>query len=406
MLIATKSGTNSWHGGAWDFLRNQGFNAANWFSHAVNPLHRNQFGADIGGPVLKNKLFFFTNYQGTRASSASTAGVEYTYTTAMLDGDFSGLPVTLKAPFQTVNGKPNQINPALFNQTALKVAQLIMPVSPNPSGKLYYTTAEQLTNEDEGTGRIDYDISQSQRVFVRAYIHYYNEPESGVAGNILADSPANPEEDYNLAIGHTWIVNPKLVNAVIFSNAQMDFKQGGQALTNNDQSFCWSKYINVNEPAGTCSFEHFNLAGLEDFPLLEPCGDNRGNDGVSDNFSAEEGRHNLSFGVNILRRWENNPCSYPAYPILYFEPTYTNYALTDFLLGDLFLIAQGAGDYGDYSMWQLGLYGEDEFHYRPNLTFDVGLRWDPDFPMDIKNGRGATSFQESRAMYIRTLQLG
>src|ERR1700722_4058250 len=80
VLIETKSGTNGFHGGAFEFLRNQSFNASNWFSHTVDPLHQNQFGADVGGPILKNKLFFFGNYQGTRPSTASTAGLEYTYT--------------------------------------------------------------------------------------------------------------------------------------------------------------------------------------------------------------------------------------------------------------------------------------------------------------------------------------
>ena len=165
VLIESKSGTNSFHGGVWEFLRNQSFNGSNWFSHSVDPLHQNQFGADVGGPVKKNKLFFFGNYQGTRASSASTSGVEYTYTAAMLNGDFSAVPVTLNAPFQTIDGAPNQINPALFNPTAVAITQLVMPESTNPNGQIFYTTAKQLSKYDEVTGRIDYTISPSQRVF-------------------------------------------------------------------------------------------------------------------------------------------------------------------------------------------------------------------------------------------------
>ncbi len=393
VLIETKSGANTWHGGAWEFLRNQSFNGSNWFSHTVDPLHQNQFGVDVGGPILKNKLFFFANYQGTRASTASTSGVEYTYTAAMLNGDFSAVPVTLGAPFQTVNGVPNQINPALFNPTAVEVAQLVMPESSNPNGQLFYTTGELLTNYDEGMGRIDYTISPSQRLFARAYVNYYNLAGSGVPGNISTYSSPNPEEDYNVAFGHTWVINQKLVNVATLSNTQMDFKISGQAIMSNGKPFCWSSFIAVGDPPGTCSTEGFTIAGSADYfygPWIEPCLNNHGNTGLFDNFSAQEGRHNLSFGVNLVRRWMTQACNYPAQPIIDFNGQYTNYALGDFLLGDIASMLQGAGAFGNYSDWQLGLYAEDQFRFRPDLTFEFGLRWDPNFPLAVGNGRAAT----------------
>ena len=90
----------------------------------------------------------------------------------MLNGDFSAVPVTLKPPFQTLNGKPNQINPALFNPTAVEITSLVMPESTNPNGQLYYSSAKQMTKYDEGTGRVDYTISPSQRIFARAYLNF------------------------------------------------------------------------------------------------------------------------------------------------------------------------------------------------------------------------------------------
>ncbi len=393
VLIETKSGTNSWHGGAWEFLRNKSFNASNWFSHTVDPLHQNQFGADLGGPALKNKLFFFVNYQGTRASTASTSGLEYTYTAAMLNGDFSAVPVTLQPPFQTLNGKPNQINPALFNPTAVEITPLVMPESTNPNGQLYYSTAKQVTDDDEGTGRVDYTISPAQRIFARAYINFYNLAGSGVPGNISTYASPNPEKDYNVAFGHTWIINPKLVNVATLFNTQMDFRISGQALMSNNKPFCWSSFISVADPPGTCSTEGFTIAGSDSYfygPYVEPCSNNHGNDGLYDNFSAQEGRHNLSFGANVERRWMSLACDYPAQPIIDFNGQYTNYALADFLLGDMAQLLQGAGAFGTYTDWQFGFYGEDQFRFRPNLTLEMGLRWEPNFPLAVGNGRAAT----------------
>src|ERR1700678_3588254 len=96
--IETKSGGNSFHGGAFEFLRNKDLNASNgWFSNteAKDPLRRNQFGGYVGGPIKKDKLFFFINYQGTRADSAASNNFTATPTAAMLSGDFSAIPFNL-----------------------------------------------------------------------------------------------------------------------------------------------------------------------------------------------------------------------------------------------------------------------------------------------------------------------
>ncbi len=118
--IETNSGTNSIHGNVFEFLRNNDLNASNWFSGAVDQLKQNQFGGSIGAPIIKNKLFVFASYQGTRASQASETQTSYTPTAAMLQGDFSALPITLNAPFATVNGVKNQIDPSLFSPAAGK----------------------------------------------------------------------------------------------------------------------------------------------------------------------------------------------------------------------------------------------------------------------------------------------
>ena len=89
--IQTKSGSNDFHGGLFEFMRNDIFNASNPFSGQRDPLRRNQFGGDVGGPVLKNKLFFFANYQGTRSSLTSQTNTTYTPTQAERNGDFSAL---------------------------------------------------------------------------------------------------------------------------------------------------------------------------------------------------------------------------------------------------------------------------------------------------------------------------
>src|SRR5262245_54228034 len=123
--IVTKSGTNAFHGNLFHFLRNQITNAGDYFTHQRDSLKRNQFGGTIGGPIARDKLFFFFGYQGTRLRTAPQTVNTFVPTQAVLNGDFSailssacGAPVTLRDP----NGGTfanNFINPSRFNQSAL-----------------------------------------------------------------------------------------------------------------------------------------------------------------------------------------------------------------------------------------------------------------------------------------------
>ena len=87
--IVTKSGTNSWHGDVFEFLRNGDLNAKDYFTQTGNNLKQNQFGGSVGGPIMKDKLFIFGNYQGTRATSQVNSSSNYAPTAAMKNGDFS-----------------------------------------------------------------------------------------------------------------------------------------------------------------------------------------------------------------------------------------------------------------------------------------------------------------------------
>src|SRR6202453_4206188 len=127
--IVTMSGTNNFHGVLFEFLRNYAVNAANYFATTVDSLKRNQFGGTLGGPIVKNKLFFFGGYQGTIERTAPPTSVFFVPTAAALNGDFSTLessactskPITLTNPAGgTFPG--NYINPAFFNSSA---AQLV-----------------------------------------------------------------------------------------------------------------------------------------------------------------------------------------------------------------------------------------------------------------------------------------
>src|SRR5271155_5304487 len=408
--VETRSGSNSFHGGAFEFLRNKDLNASNYFGHSVDPLRRNQFGAYGGGPIKKDKIFFFLNYEGTRSDSAASSNFTQTPTQAMLNGDFSAVPTTLCAPgpntpvgcpFATVGGKPNQVNPALFNQAAVTVTTTGLPLGGDAHGVpggVFYPGAAVIQNFDEGTARFDFNISPSQRLSLRSFVDTLVQPSEDIPGNIL--SVLNPSpwsevfgermEFYNEVLSHTWTITPTTVNTVSVFWTQMSAHNASAVKDSSGQNMCWSRYINVNELPGQCYMEGFSVGnGGFNGGWTEPSQEVRTTYGLYDNFSKTIGKHLLSVGMNLQHQFAEELTQYPTTPIIGFNGQYTGFGLADWLLGYMQSYTQGAGEIAVVSGWQPGFYGQDQFRIRPNLTITAGLRWDPNIAPAVAGGRGA-----------------
>ena len=383
--IDTKGGSNAFHGGAFEFLRNNALNSADYFSKKVDSLKRNQFGGFLGGPIKRDRLFFFGNYQGTRQSTTATSNSTNTPTAAMLNGDFSAYPKTLTGGF--VN---NRIDPALFNQAALQIARTALPLGQDPtSGLVYYAAPPSIERYDEGTGRLDYAPNERHRLTLRSFIQYYNKKESATPGNILAITPGKQGKFFNEVLNHTWTINPSTVNALSLFWNQMHVYNGGTQLDAAGNAFCLSKYINVTEPTGVCYSEGLNANGGFSTPYSELTGEMRRSWGFSDFLTKTRGNHTISVGADLWHQRAREQTFYPAAPIIAFTGYSTGSGLADFLLGRVGTYTQGAGEIADVAGNLLGAYAQDQWRARPNLTLTLGIRWDPNLAPASRDGRGA-----------------
>src|SRR5437899_5081788 len=176
----TKSGTNAFHGDLFEFVRNDLFNATNYFA-AVDPatgkkvrstLKRNQFGGTLGGPIMKNKLFFFAGYQGTTTRQDPASTRAFVPTPAMMAGDWTafaspacnaGRQISLKAPFSN-----NRIDPTLYSKPALNILNRILPKAPAPDdcGQVTYGLMN-VSNEGQLVGRMDFQWTTNHSIFGR-----------------------------------------------------------------------------------------------------------------------------------------------------------------------------------------------------------------------------------------------
>ena len=406
--IQTKSGSNQFHGSAFEFFRNNLFNAADYFSgpgwgstKAVDPLHRNQFGGALGGylPVFQNKIFFFANYQGTRQSSQAETNVVFTPTQAEREGDFTALltganPIVLPAPFVG-----NKINPALFSPGAVKMLADI-PVGQNPqTGQTNVAYPRQPVSYDENTARLDYDLNDKQRLFVRSFVNYYEQTAQTTPGNILVGVAGTNGVFLSEVLNHTWTINPTTLNTLAFGYIGYDLTTGTPVLDASGKPICLSQFINVQDPPNECYLEGFNVSdgnnnsysptvGFTSFSS-NPFKTKRIDYSLTETFTKVIGRHTLAAGGDVFHRHHTESSLFVESPIINFTGQFTGVPFADFLLGDAQSITQGAGEQNTTSQWMLGLYAQDQFKIKPNLTATLGLRWDPNTPAHVAGGRGA-----------------
>jgi len=410
--IATKSGTNKFHGGAFWFVRNNDLNATDWFSHEVDPLKRNQFGAYAGGPIMKDKLFFFGNYQGTRQVTAATNLKTNTPTAAMLAGDFSGLASTpgvtnLNGPFHTVAGVANQLDTAVasLNAAAVAITTTGLPghtagVTQAANGEMFYTEAAAKNEFDEYTAKLDYDLSPSQRLSLRSYTNRMTAPSSDTPGDML--SVINDQNwtyglqermyYFNDVLTHTWTINPTMVNTFSAFWNEQSAHNSAAVLDSNDKAMCLSRYINVTELPGQCYMEGFTVTGDSNNirgGWTEPSQEVRNTFGLTDTLQKIAGKHTLTAGIQLMHQFAEEFTQYPTHPEVTFTGAYTGNGMVDFLLGYMHEFKQGAGEIADVSGWQFAPFVQDDWKVASNLTVNLGARWDPNFAPASAGGRGA-----------------
>jgi hypothetical protein len=392
--LVTKSGTNSFHGNVFEFVRDYHFNARNFFAATRDSLKRNQFGGTLGGPLLKDKLFFFGGYQGRVEKTNPPTTVSFVPTAAMLAGDFSaiaspacsGRQITLAPAAGFVN---NTISPTAFNPVAMEFLEHV-PVSSDPCGRLQYGVPNDNT-EHQSLGRGDYTLSNSQSLFARYMYAVYDNPGTYDGVNALTLSRTGQNNQvHSLVAGHNWMVSAAMVNSFhvtwnrtvndrpmpfYFSPADL-----GASVYSPQPGYMGVSVTNgFNIGTGGTNPGYFNSDSLQ----------------IANDVDVLLGRHQVSFGANWIRTKIETVNNRPTNGQFTFNGQSTGLGLADFMLGRVSNFVQGNPVFDFDENAYVGAYVQDEWKLRQNLTLNVGVRWEPYLP--IKNSLDYVSnFDEAR----------
>jgi hypothetical protein len=390
----TKSGTNQFHGDLFEFVRNGDLNARNSFASARDTLKRNQWGGTVGGPVRKDKLFFFAGYQRTSLRSDPPQSIAYVPTPDVLQGDFTvragpvcnaGRTITLPASQGFVNQK---LAPSAVNPVALKIASLLT-TSPNPCGKLTFGLVQ---NQDEYVGitKVDYQKSARQSMFARVGVNDLNISSTYDGKNPLTINTAGTHyRIYTLAFGDTFLLGSGAVNSFHASANR------NETLKSADPFYSWKDLgANVTPLINTIRLSVLgNGFGVGSPNTLTAQLFTGPNPQLADDISLIKGSHQFGVGINYIRHLMNFFSDLNAAGSATFAGQITGLGMADFIVG---LTSAGGGTqafnqgnrygYTDRQNY-LGLYVQDAWKVSPRLTVNYGVRWEPFLAVYSKFGQ-------------------
>ena len=399
--VVTKSGTNQYHGSLFEFVRNQIFNARNYFSAQRDQIKRNQFGGTVGGPVTipslysgHDRTFFFFGYQGERYRDAST-GHAFVPTDAELRGDFSALLSASDPnnPFgkaeqivDPISGKPfagNIIpNPVQrFDPAAVTLATKYLPRA-SGTGEVFFTNPTS-QNINQYILRVDHRIGEKDNLTGRYYRdHIFLSPQNP-RGDLLAYGPGFDQPVNNVMVQETHTFHPNLLNQASFTLSDVPTSKTFASDSPNVASFGvkglwlpsdpWLQSISVSGA--------FSITGGAKGPF------NNRNTGVEDNVSWVVGRHNLDLGVTYDHSSVDLGDQFQAQGSFTFNATTTNNQIASFLFGYLNSFQQGYGEYKNNRNNFWAFYFNDSFRATRRLTLNYGLRYEPYSPWKEIKGR-------------------
>jgi hypothetical protein len=382
----TRSGSNGFHGDLFEFLRNGDLNARNFFQPTRDTLKRNQFGGTVGGPVVKNKLFFFFGYQDTITRQDPTANTAATFvpTAAMIGGNFSACPQDLSPavlagiPAAISSQIHNNIIPAsLFDPASLKLASML-PATTGGCGQTGFGLTTDV-NENQYVGRGDYQISPKDTLFGR-YIrtHFFRPPSySFTPDNLLTTAQGGLDDaDQSWVVGETHLFSPTLVN---------QFRASVDRVAVHRFSPDYVSACDLGVPVYCGYVPHqsgFTITGAftvgpgtggpakaHSTPLQ-----------INDDISWVHGNHQINFGGG------GEVSKMLFYGNVYSQTNWTFNNIPTFLLGEFSTNSMSLPNDLLQQKWFMNFYVQDTWKVTSHLTVNVGLRWEPFFPPSEING--------------------
>ena len=377
--VLTKSGTNQFHGSVFEYLRNTVFNANDWGSTLARPpFHRNQFGGTIGGPIKRDKTFFFFSYSGLRQTTSSFLNGAVVPTELERIGNFSasGTKPTDPATGATFvcNSVVGVICPNRLDPVAVKIINTYIPRS-NVAGSKWQGNVPSPFDSDDFLGKIDHQLNTAHRLSFSYFETSGTNTVKAGSGNLPWASQQFKWRQHNVNASDVWVISATKINQV-WGTYTRNF--GGRL---NLPAVSLGDLGSAFTIQGTPSLPQITVSGF--FTLTNSIGGPTAGTNfysIRDVFSWAKGRHALKFGGEVSLDKDIQQTLLNNYGVFTFNNSVTKNALADFEIGIPSAITQDAPVTGYTNSWYTALFAQDDFRIHPRLTLNLGLRWDVQTP--------------------------
>jgi hypothetical protein len=371
--IITRSGTNQFHGSLFEYLRNNDLNANTYGSIlATPPLHRNQFGGSFGGPVIRNKTFFFGTYSGLRQITSNFFNTAIVPTALERTGDFSQSKVKPTDPTNNAALFSNGMIPmSRFDLTALNILNKYIPAA-NTTGNIWQGTSPSPYNTDEFLAKVDHSVSDRQHISL-SYFETSGHTSTPGGGNLIWSTQNFIWRQHNANASDTFTINPSMVDQVWLSYTR---NFGGRVSTPQMSLGDLGSQFKIQ---GTPSLPQLAVSGY--FTLGQAIsGPVAGTNfySIRDVLSWNKGSHTFKFGGELSLDKDIQQTLLNNYGVFSFTGTKakSSNALSDFLLGLPITMNQDAPVLALANFFTGALFAQDDWKITPRLTLNLGLRWD------------------------------
>ena len=380
VTAVTRSGTNQFHGTLFEFLRNTDLDSRPFFAASRSVFQRNQYGGTVGGPVVKNKLFFFASYQGTKARGTPSDIRYRTLSSDERNGNFSATPQAIMDPANPGAVFPGNVIPASqIRPFAKTFLNSYLPL-PNSGVNFYdFTPQGQKLDQNQLIGKADYSLSDKDKLSFR-YL-YDDVPQVSTASNVSAAWIANlPTRFQNWTLGEDHLFSPSLINSFHLTYVRSVFGQIDSGLA-KDFSLAGLglpiSQANTNTGFGLTSQSTLNISGFVTADTGALTRDIMATHQVTDTVSWVKGRNSMSFGFELYHNRVNELQNWQTGGNMVFNGSITGNAAADMLLGKFYSYRQVTALTSRLRQNLPSLFIQDDLKVSRNLTVNLGLRWDP-----------------------------
>lgn len=408
--IQIKSGSNQFHGDLFEFLRNYDMDARNYFSPAPLPqniLKQNQYGATLGGPVVRQKTFFFLSYEGLRSIQQSP-GFAAVLTPQQRAGDFSASSTPITDPF-TGTPFPGNIIPAnRLNPVSVNIINKYMPLPNNPGTLNYAGAALGNLTVNQGIARVDQYFSDKDQLFVHYIRAFRNFPDTDLNPNFTFTGTYPIS---NLSAQYIHAFSPTLLNEF---RAGFDRENVAQLSTLTNTGFTIQSLgingMNVGGPNGRPlrpdeeGFPIINIAGYLGMgsDLAASNLDNSQTYQMVDNVSYTKGTHALKFGADARRLYDDATTNNWPFGSMSFTGDISGDPAAAYMLGfpRTTLTPEGV-PITKARQWRTAVYLQDNWKVTSKLTLNLGGRWDRfGVPLDVNGVTRTLDFSTNPPQFI------